>query len=62
MLGGMEQVALYLGVPEARLRVWLRGRLSPPDAVFLKLVDLLSDGPPPDRLSLRSDPKRRGIP
>lgn len=61
MLGGTEQLGRYLGVPEAALRVWMRGRLSPPEAVFLKLVDLLSDGPPADRLSLR-DPKRRGIP
>ena len=62
MLGGMDQLALYLGVREARLREWMRGRLSPSDAVFLKLVDLLSDGPSADRLSLRSDPKRRGMP
>jgi len=42
-LGGTDELCRYLGVPEVCIRVWLRGLVSPPDDVFLKLVDLLSD-------------------
>lgn len=61
-LGGTDEVGRYLGVPEVRVRIWMRGLVSPPADVFLKLVDLISDGPPPDRLSFRDDPKRRRVP
>ena len=46
ILGGEEQVAGYLGVSPAHLRIWKRGLFSPPGEVFLKLVDLLSERPP----------------
>lgn len=45
-LGGTEELARYLQVPEVRLRVWQGGRISPPDDIFLKLVDLLQEPPP----------------
>lgn len=61
-LGGTEEVGRYLDVSEIRVRIWMRGLIAPPDEVFLKLVDLISDGPPPDRLSFRLDPKRRRVP
>jgi hypothetical protein len=54
-LGGTEELARYLQVPEVRLRVWQGGRIAPPDDIFLKLVDLLQEPPPqaprPDRRS-----------
>ena len=51
ILGGAEQVAAYLGVSPAHVRIWMRGMFSPPADVFLRLVDLLSEqtgegGPP----------------
>jgi hypothetical protein len=46
ILGGEEEAARYLGVSRAHLRIWMRGLLSPPGDVFLKLVDLLSERPP----------------
>ncbi len=61
-LGGMDEVGRYLGVSDVRLRIWMRGLIAPPDEVFLRLVDLISDGPPPDRLFFRHDPKRRRVP
>jgi hypothetical protein len=42
-LGGLDEVALYLSVPDARLRIWMRGVMVLPDDIFLKLVDLISE-------------------
>jgi hypothetical protein len=53
ILGGTREVADYLGVSPARLRMWTRGMFGLPDEVFLRLVDLISDPPPPAR-----DPRR----
>lgn len=46
ILGGQAEVAGYLGVSRAHVRIWMRGICSPPDDVFLKLVDLLGEMPP----------------
>jgi hypothetical protein len=46
ILGGEAEVAEYLGVSRAHVRIWMRGSFSPPDDVFLKLVDLLGEMPP----------------
>lgn len=46
LLGSEAAVSAYLGVSVARLRVWMNGRISPPDDVFLKLVDLVNEPPP----------------
>lgn len=54
-LGGTQELGRYLQVPEVRIRVWMRGRISPPDDVFLRLVDLLE--PPPGQLSSRPTPE-----
>lgn len=43
ILGGADQLAAYLGVSLAHLRIWMRGMFAPPADVFLKLVDLLSE-------------------
>ena len=39
--GGYSQLCEYLGVSEARLRLWLAGSVRLPDPVFLKAVDLV---------------------
>jgi hypothetical protein len=64
-LGGLEEAARYLGVPEVRLRIWMRGLLAPPDDVFLRLVDLLLETPPPRTdfpVHSASSSRRRGKP
>lgn len=48
-LGGVSPLASYLGVAPVSLRVWMRGFISPPDEIFLRLVDLLQEPPPPAR-------------
>jgi hypothetical protein len=45
-LGGTEELAHYLGVAPVSVRVWMRGLISPPDDIFLRLVDLLQEPPP----------------
>ena len=40
-LGGEHKLALYLGVSVADVEAWLNGRGAPPDAVFLRCVDLV---------------------
>jgi hypothetical protein len=44
-LGGTEEVARYLQVPEVRIRIWMRGLICPSDDIFLRLVDLLQESP-----------------
>jgi hypothetical protein len=59
-LGGVEQLAKKLGVTQRAMKLYVGGGAPLPDALFLRLVDLLSEQwssesqPPPGR-----DPKRR---
>jgi hypothetical protein len=59
---GDDALAVRLGVPEERLRLWIQGVVRPPDSVFLEVVDIIGDhalqalrkeiaatGPSPDR-------------
>lgn len=41
ILGGEHKLAEYLGVNVARINAWLKGEGRPPDAVFLRCVDLV---------------------
>jgi hypothetical protein len=41
--GGRERLASRLGVEVHSLEFWLSGRATPPEAVFLKAVDLVLD-------------------
>jgi hypothetical protein len=41
ILGGIESLQSYLGVPQVRLAYWMEGSLTPPPDAFLKVVDLL---------------------
>jgi hypothetical protein len=40
-LGGEHQLAKYLGVDVQLVHSWLNGSARPPDAVFLRCVDLV---------------------
>ena len=54
-LGGVETLAKKLGVTQRAMNLYLSGAAPVPDALFLRLVDLLSDQwpsegqPPPGR-------------
>ena len=39
--GGYAQLCEYLGVSDARLRLWLAGSVRLPDPIFLRAVDLV---------------------
>lgn len=41
IVGGYEQLCEALGVSDARLRLWLNGRIRLPDPVFMKAVDII---------------------
>ena len=41
ILGGAQQLANHLGVPEATLASWLEGREDPPQMVFLAAVEIV---------------------
>ena len=43
ILGGVEALRAYLQVSMSQLTGWLYGETRVPDAVFLKVVDLLSE-------------------
>ncbi|HEY2337227.1 MAG TPA: GAF domain-containing protein [Burkholderiales bacterium] len=49
ILGGKDQLREYLRVPASHLTLWLSGAEKPPLDVFLRVVDLLSDGLPGDK-------------
>ena len=42
-LGGVENLAKKLGVTQRAMKLYLNGAAPVPDALFLRLVDLLSD-------------------
>jgi hypothetical protein len=54
-LGGVEQLAKKLGVTQRAMKLYVDGGAPLPDALFLRLVDLLSEQwssesqPPPGR-------------
>ena len=42
-LGSAEALRAHLQVSMSQLNSWLEGETRPPDAVFLRVVDLLAD-------------------
>ena len=42
-LGGVEALRAHLQVSMTLLQRWIQGETLPPEAVFLKVVDLLSE-------------------
>ena len=49
ILGGEKKLAEYLGVSVEVVESWLNGRDVPPDAVFLRCIDLVGEKRPPAR-------------
>ena len=43
IVGGEQQLALHLRVTPSHLALWLQGIESPPDYIFLKAVDLVTE-------------------
>jgi hypothetical protein len=43
ILGGEEQLALQLMVTPSHLALWIRGEALPPEAVFFKAVDIVTE-------------------
>jgi hypothetical protein len=43
LLGGVERLRAHLGVGMVQMNLWLRGQAKPPDAIFLKVVDVLAE-------------------
>ena len=43
IVGGVEALRAHLEVSMSDLRRWMEGEVRPPDAVFLRVVDLLAD-------------------
>ena len=43
-LGGEHKLANYLGVDVKAIEAWLNGMGKPPDAVFLRCLDLVVPG------------------
>ena len=41
IIGGAEQLAAHLGVPESALQAWLEGRDEVPQMVFLAAVEIV---------------------
>lgn len=44
-LGGEHKLAAFLAVSAEQVKQWLNGRGRPPDAVFLRCVDLVEANP-----------------
>jgi hypothetical protein len=42
-LGGVEPLAKHIGISERLMKLYLEGAQPLPDALFLRIVDLISD-------------------
>ena len=61
--GGYAELGAELGVKPARVQRWAEGIGSPPDAIFLKIVDLLlDDGMDPTLASASQLVAKRQVP
>jgi hypothetical protein len=56
-LGGEHKLAEYLGVEVQLVNDWLNGKGRPPDAIFLRCVDLVQSQPDP-HIELGKNPRR----
>ena len=51
-IGGLVALSRYLGIPDQTIREWMFDVGSPPNGVFLRVIDLLLDEPHSDALSV----------
>ena len=57
-MGGLVALSHYLGVPDQAIREWMFDVGSPPNGVFLRVIELLLDQPssfPSDSVSVVGD-------
>jgi len=54
-IGGLVALSRYLGIPDQTIREWMFDVGSPPNGVFLRVIDLLLDEPHSDALSVVDD-------
>ena len=58
-IGGLVPLSRHLGVPDQSIREWMFDVGSPPNGVFLKVIELVLDetvaAPAPDGLSVVND-------
>ena len=54
-VGGLAALARHLQVPDQHIREWMFDVGAPPNGVFLRVIDLLLDEPPPDAVSVVDD-------
>jgi hypothetical protein len=53
--GGLLPLSRHLGVPDQSVREWMFDVGSPPNGVFLRVIDLLLEQPVPEGLSVAND-------
>jgi hypothetical protein len=53
--GGLLPLSRHLGVPDQSVREWMFDVGSPPNGVFLRVIDLLLEQPVPAGLSVAND-------
>jgi hypothetical protein len=55
IIGGLLPLARHLGVSDQNVREWMFDVGSPPNGVFLRVIDLLLEQPAPDGVSVVGD-------
>jgi hypothetical protein len=55
VIGGLLPLSRHLGVPDQNVREWMFDVGSPPNGVFLRVIDLLLEQPVPEGLSVVGD-------
>jgi hypothetical protein len=54
-IGGLVALSRYLGIPDQTIREWMFDVGSPPNGVFLRVIELLLDEPRSDAVSVSDD-------
>ena len=44
-IGGLAELAQYLGASEQDIEQWMKGRGRPPTGIYMKALDLVANGP-----------------
>jgi len=54
-IGGLMPLSRYLGIPDQTIREWMFDVGSPPNGMFLRVIELLLDEPRADAVSVTDD-------